>query len=193
MLFASFAGDSRSILLWFEKDLLPSPPLNTQASQWSHIVLLVYPPLPPLKLSLLSHTIVCSFLCTLMTASDAADPAAMLRHFFNSCFQKRSDRSHPKSSHIEGSDETDGSDPALISLQTTPHFQSVPIRDGPKVSAQEKTKTGSQTSAATQNPAMPKAAKKTKAAPKSVKDRKPYLRAQPATRSEPMSLAAPCI
>jgi hypothetical protein len=48
--------------MWLEKTPPSSiAPLNTQASQWSHFILLFYPHLPPLKQSLSSHSIVRSF------------------------------------------------------------------------------------------------------------------------------------
>ncbi|KAK4154448.1 Cullin binding-domain-containing protein [Chaetomidium leptoderma] len=106
----------------------------------------------------------------------------MLRRFFNSCLQKRSERSPSTSHHPEGSTETDSSDATLIPLQST-HSPTFPTRERLKIPTRAEAEADSQISAA-KDPTMPKAARAAKAnsTSKSAKDRKPYLRVQQAAR-----------
>jgi hypothetical protein len=126
-----------------------------------------------------------------MSASHAAGPPAMLRLFFNSCFQKRSDRLPGKSAHQEGATETDSSHVTLEPLQTSSHSLPSQKHHIP-VSANEETETHSQPAqrSSTNPPTMPRPVKEKSAskARKSANNRKPYLRVQQALGSDPRSV-----
>ena len=115
-------------------------------------------------------------------ALDAAGPSAMFRRFFNSCLQKRPERSPSQPPHLEGSAETDSSDATLVPLQSTTHSPKFPTRDPITASPRERDEAQRRTPPS-KSDTMPRAAK-AKSTPKSAKDRKPSLRVQQATRSD---------
>ena len=159
------------------------PKVHT-ASQWSQLVLscLSAPAVSSwIVIFISSHLI--SLLPSLMSAAlDAAGPSAMFRRFFNSCLQKRPERSPSQPPHLEGSAETDSSDATLVPLQSTTHSPKFPTRDPITASPRERDEAQRRTPPS-KSDTMPRAAK-AKSTPKSAKDRKPSLRVQQATRSD---------